>query len=430
MESTPDQVAEGKAVVAVLAAVLERLVSSNLCNDNASNPANGEHITKFHALKAPCISIKQYLERIHKYASCSTECFILALIYIDRLIQRNNFILSELNVHRVVITAVLLAAKFFDDAYYNNAYYAKVGGVLVSEMNGLEVEFLFRINFWLHVTPEIFVKYQDELVSHAIGAGLENPKQHMGDVSKLPPCPQPAPAAPAFVPVPVRTPNQNPTAIQSWNDAGQDTNRNQCQVPTSTSNQTWNDAGQDTNRNQCPVNFEVKPTLDYPLRAVQNQNTNQRQTHLKRHITPSPPHNFQGTMSVSPAKSAPSDLFVSRSNSECNQGSEYDLHDEYRQFDIAKRPRNNSFPMVAPTADPTQNNVRHPVLENQQQHHQQLQQFTYYPNHQTSDGNHTRPAPISYAPVDLIACNHYGLHNKPSSPFVNVHAPTARSVYQ
>ena len=106
-------------------------------------------------------------DRIHKYASCSTECFILALIYIDRLIQRNSFVLSELNVHRVVITAVLLAAKFFDDAYYNNAYYAKVGGVHVSEMNSLEVDFLFRINFSLHVSPEVFHKYNAELISHA-----------------------------------------------------------------------------------------------------------------------------------------------------------------------------------------------------------------------------------------------------------------------
>ena len=94
----------------------------------------------------------------------------MALIYIDRLIQSNNFLLTELNVHRVVITAVLLAAKFFDDAYYNNAYYAKVGGVLVSEMNGLEVDFLFRINFTLHVTPEVFAKYRGELLaqSHAV----------------------------------------------------------------------------------------------------------------------------------------------------------------------------------------------------------------------------------------------------------------------
>jgi hypothetical protein len=91
----------------------------------------------------------------------------LALIYIDRLIQRSNFLLTELNVHRAVITAVLLAAKFFDDAYYNNAYYAKVGGVLVSEMNGLEVDFLFRINFSLHVTPDIFEKYRSELLSQA-----------------------------------------------------------------------------------------------------------------------------------------------------------------------------------------------------------------------------------------------------------------------
>jgi len=118
-------------------------------------------------LKVPGIRIQQYLERIHKYASCSSQCFIMALIYIDRLIQRNNFLLTELNVHRVIVTAILLAAKFFDDAYYNNAYYAKVGGVLTSEMNGLEVDFLFRINFSLHVTPELFEQYRNELLSHS-----------------------------------------------------------------------------------------------------------------------------------------------------------------------------------------------------------------------------------------------------------------------
>jgi hypothetical protein len=68
-------------------------------------------------------------------------------------LQRNNFLLTDLNVHRVVITSIMLAAKFFDDQYFNNAYYAKVGGVPPTEMNSLEVEFLFRINFSLHVTP-------------------------------------------------------------------------------------------------------------------------------------------------------------------------------------------------------------------------------------------------------------------------------------
>lgn len=71
---------------------------------------------------------------------------------------------------------MLLAAKFFDDAYYNNAYYAKVGGVLVSEMNGLEVDFLFRINFSLHVPPELFHKYRAELASHSVAAGVTLPE--------------------------------------------------------------------------------------------------------------------------------------------------------------------------------------------------------------------------------------------------------------
>lgn len=180
MESTPDQAAEGMVMVRVLAEVLERLVSAN----SRIAETDPVQVTKFHALKAPSIGIAQYLERIHKYASCSTECFVLALIYIDRLIQRNNFLLTELNVHRVVITAVLLAAKFFDDAYYNNAYYAKVGGVLVSEMNSLEVEFLFRINFSLHASPELFHKYRAELIAHALGAGLV--RQSIGDVLKAP----------------------------------------------------------------------------------------------------------------------------------------------------------------------------------------------------------------------------------------------------
>jgi len=165
MDATPEQLSEGLSVVRVLGSVLERLVAAN---SSLERPDAGQ-ITKFHALKAPGIGILQYLERIHKYASCSTECFILALIYIDRLIQGNNFLLTELNVHRVIITSILLAAKFFDDAYYNNAYYAKVGGVLVSEMNRLEVEFLFRINFSLHVSPELYSKYHAELVAHASG---------------------------------------------------------------------------------------------------------------------------------------------------------------------------------------------------------------------------------------------------------------------
>ena len=92
----------------------------------------------------------------------------MALVYIDRLIAKGGLELTSMNVHRVLITAVLLAAKFFDDQYYNNAYFAKVGGVPCNEINTLELEMLFYIGFSLHVPTEVYEKYFMELAGHCL----------------------------------------------------------------------------------------------------------------------------------------------------------------------------------------------------------------------------------------------------------------------
>ncbi len=61
----------------------------------------------------------------------------------------------------------MVAAKFFDDQYFNNAYYAKVGGVPCLEMNALETELLFLLNFHLFVTSGEFAMYKNQLLHHA-----------------------------------------------------------------------------------------------------------------------------------------------------------------------------------------------------------------------------------------------------------------------
>lgn len=154
----------GRAVVPVLACVLNQL-----CQRNDKIPLDPKGVSKFHALRPPAISILDYLERVAKYAACSGECFVLALIYIDRIIQTNpTFVVNSLNIHRLLITSIMLGAKFFDDHYFNNAYYAKVGGVPCQEMNSLEVEFLFMTNFTLFVTTETYRQYYTELCNHAM----------------------------------------------------------------------------------------------------------------------------------------------------------------------------------------------------------------------------------------------------------------------
>lgn len=62
----------------------------------------------------------------------------------------------------------MLAAKFFDDQYFKNRYYAQVGGIPCAEINSLELEFLFSINFSLHVKPDDFAKYELELRKHVM----------------------------------------------------------------------------------------------------------------------------------------------------------------------------------------------------------------------------------------------------------------------
>lgn len=99
------------------------------------------------------------MERIEKYADCSQSCFIVSLIYIDRLCQQSVISLSILNVHRVLITAICVAAKFLDDAYYPNGFYSQLGGIPVKELNSLEVEFLYGLNFKLYVSRSDYQRY-------------------------------------------------------------------------------------------------------------------------------------------------------------------------------------------------------------------------------------------------------------------------------
>ncbi|KAE9617914.1 hypothetical protein Lal_00037926 [Lupinus albus] len=144
-------------IITFLSSLLKRVAESNDLNQQQ---LINQKISVFHGLTRPTITIQSYLERIFKYANCSPSCFIVAYVYLDRFTQMQpSFPINSFNVHRLLITSVMVAAKFMDDIYYNNAYYAKVGGITTIEMNFLEVDFLFGLGFHLNVTPNNFQAY-------------------------------------------------------------------------------------------------------------------------------------------------------------------------------------------------------------------------------------------------------------------------------
>jgi len=121
--------------------------------------------TIFHAANPPQIELQDYLARLATFYMCSDGCLILALVYIDRIVKMHpDFVVCSLNIHRLISTSLLLAAKFNDDVFYPKKYYAKVAGVGVDEFNRLEEKFLHLIDWRLCVLPEEFDEYLGRLL--------------------------------------------------------------------------------------------------------------------------------------------------------------------------------------------------------------------------------------------------------------------------
>jgi hypothetical protein len=70
--------------------------------------------------------------------------------------MNESFVLSKLNVHRILMASAVIAAKFTSDHFYGNDFYASVGGVRTSEMNRLEASLLHLLRWRLNVKTEEF----------------------------------------------------------------------------------------------------------------------------------------------------------------------------------------------------------------------------------------------------------------------------------
>ena len=53
----------------------------------------------------------------------------------------------------------MIAVKYYDDCYYDNEFYSKVGGISCKELNVLEIEMLSLLQYSLYVLPECYEKY-------------------------------------------------------------------------------------------------------------------------------------------------------------------------------------------------------------------------------------------------------------------------------
>ncbi|KAJ6972084.1 cyclin-U2-1-like [Populus alba x Populus x berolinensis] len=149
-------------VIAVLASLIERTMARNeRIVKNCTWALSKDTRTRvFDCHETPDLTIQSYLERIFRYTRAGPSVYVVAYAYIDRFCQANpEFRIDARNVHRLLITTIMVASKYVEDMNYRNSYFARVGGLTANVMNKLELEFLFLMGFKLHVNVSVFESY-------------------------------------------------------------------------------------------------------------------------------------------------------------------------------------------------------------------------------------------------------------------------------
>lgn len=149
-------------VINVLASLIERSMArtERIVKNCSSALSKAISTNIFDCREIPDMTIESYLERIFKYTRAGPSVYVVAYVYIDRFCQNNpGFRINTRNVHRLLITTIMVASKYVEDMNYRNSYFARVGGLTTKELNELELEFLFLMGFKLHVNVSIFESY-------------------------------------------------------------------------------------------------------------------------------------------------------------------------------------------------------------------------------------------------------------------------------
>lgn len=124
--------------------------------------------------------INEYLVRLQRHFECSPEALFVASVYCQRVLEIEGHRLHSKNAHRLLLSALVVAAKYQDDDYFYNTHYAKIGGLSLAELNKLESELLRKLNWQMYVSSERHLQAVNEVVQWranqaALSAAVDQP---------------------------------------------------------------------------------------------------------------------------------------------------------------------------------------------------------------------------------------------------------------
>lgn len=147
--------------VKIAASVLEEIISENKKNRNYYINLKNQRDSLFNINKASAsLSTEAYISRVADLLDFSESELIYMLVLIDRITVKSNIMLTEKNIHKLILVSSYLTEKMLRDCICQQKYYEAVYGIPICDINKIESYCLQMLDYEAHVSYSRYLDYK------------------------------------------------------------------------------------------------------------------------------------------------------------------------------------------------------------------------------------------------------------------------------